>query len=322
MVRQKMIVSSQRSVCPGLARLDSTFSIVAFDPSTKDLGVAVQSRYFSVGPVVPWAEAGVGAVATQSFANVSYGPRGLKLLKEGVAVQEVIDKLTGDDEGREYRQVGIIDAKGKAGVYTGKRCLQWAGSKIGRYYSAQGNILVSGEVVESMGRKFEVTKGDLADRLVATLEGGEQAGGDARGRQSAAILVVRKGKGRAGYGDRLIDLRVEDHVDPIAELKRLLKLHRIYYLIDEAEEKLTAGDSENAISTLRKAVKLNPNSDDAYLELGLTYVKIGEEENAVNAFEQALEINPKMKVVISQLYKLGEFKISEKFLERIGIKQS
>jgi len=302
------------------ARLASTFSIVAFDPSTKNLGVAVQSRYFSVGPVVPWAEAGVGAIATQSFVNVSYGPKGLQLLKEGLTIQEVIDKLTGEDEGREYRQLGIIDANGKSAAYTGKKCLDWAGSKTGKYYSVQGNILAGEEVVKSMGRKFEVTKGDLADKLMAALEGGEEAGGDARGRQSAAMLVVGKGKGRGGYGDRLIDLRVEDHADPIAELKRILKLHRVYYLIDEAEEMLTAGDTENAISTLRKAIELNSSSDDAYLDLGIMYLKIGEERKAIDAFRQALQINPRMKVVLGQLSKLAQVKISKEFIKKIETK--
>jgi uncharacterized Ntn-hydrolase superfamily protein len=312
---------NQESYYLKLARLASTFSIVAFDPSTKNLGVAVQSRYFSVGPVVPWAEAGVGAIATQSFVNVSYGPKGLQLLKEGLTVQEVIDKLTSEDEGREYRQLGIIDANGNAAAYTGKKCLDWAGSKTGKCYSAQGNILAGEEVVKNMGRKFEATKGDLADKLMAALEGGEEAGGDARGRQSAAILTVGRGKGRGGYGDRLVDLRVEDHVDPIAELRRLLKLHRVYYLIDEAEERLTAGNTENAISTLRKAIELNSNSDDAYFELGMMYMKIGEERKAIDAFKHALQINPKMKVLINQLSKLGEFKISKEFIKKIKIRQ-
>jgi uncharacterized Ntn-hydrolase superfamily protein len=143
--------------------LVSTFSIVAFDPSTKDLGVAVQSRYFSVGSVVPWAEAEVGAVATQSFVNVSYGPHGLQLLKKGLTVDEVIDRLTKDDEAKEHRQLGIIDSKGNANAFTGKKCLEWAGSKIGRNYAAQGNILAGEEVVQSMGRNFEFTRGDLAE---------------------------------------------------------------------------------------------------------------------------------------------------------------
>jgi uncharacterized Ntn-hydrolase superfamily protein len=166
-----------------------TSSIVAHDPSTGDLGVAVQSRYFSVGPVVPWAEAAVGAVATQAFVNVSYGPRGLQLLKEGLTVEEVIEKLTGEDEGKEFRQLGIVDAKGNAAAYTGTKCLDWAGSRVGKCYSTQGNILTGEEVVEKIAEKFESTKGDLAGRLVAALEAGEKAGGDAEGASQRRCLL-------------------------------------------------------------------------------------------------------------------------------------
>jgi len=305
-----------------MGRLSSTFSILAFDPATRDLGVAVQSRYFSVGPVVPWAEAHVGAIATQSFVNVSYGPKGLQLLKEGLTVEEVIEKLTREDEGREFRQLGIIDAKGNSAAYTGKKCLEWAGSRVGKYYSAQGNILADEDVVKRMGRKFERSRGDLADRLIAALEGGEEAGGDARGRQSAALLVVRKGKGRGGYGDRLIDLRVEDHPNPIRELKRLLTLHRVYYLIDEGEEMLVRGEAEKAVSTIKKAIELNPNSDDAYLDLGMMYMKIGEKEKAINAFKEALRINPKMRVVVRQLPKVGLIEVDKAFFKKLRITQT
>ena len=296
-------------------RHGSTFSIVGFDPVTKDLGVAVQSRYFSVGPVVPWAEAEVGAVATQSFVNVSYGPSGLQLLKQGLTVEEVIARLTGPDEGREMRQVGIIDARGNAAAYTGKKCMEWAGSRVGENYSAQGNILASGKVVQAMSHRFESSKGDLAEKLVAALEGGEAAGGDRRGRQSAALLVVRKGKGRADFGDRLVDLRVEDHSDPIAELKRLLKLHRVYYLIDEAESQLALKQTKKALATIRSAIRLDPTSDDAYLDLAMMYVKLGDMEKAKQAFRQTLRLNPRMKGVIKQLPKVGLIKVPKGFFE-------
>jgi len=302
-----------------ITRLVPTYSIVAYDHSTCDLGVAVQSRYFSVGPIVPWAEANVGVIATQSFVNVSYGPRGLQLLKEGLTCEEVIEKLTGEDEGREFRQLGIVDAKGNAAAYTGTKCLDWAGSKIGKCYSAQGNILSGKEVVENMAEKFESTKGDLADRLVAALEAGEKAGGDARGRQSAALLVVRKNAGRAGYGDKFIELRVEDNQDPIAELKRLLKLHRLYFLIDEAESKFTQGDSESAVSNIKEALKINPHNDDAYIDLGLIYLRLKKTSDAFKAFKKALRINPKMAVVIKQLPKLGTAEVPENFLKKLQI---
>jgi uncharacterized Ntn-hydrolase superfamily protein len=291
---------------PELNRLVSTFSIVAFDPKTKNLGVAVQSRYFSVGTAVPWAQAEVGAIATQSFVNVSYGPRGLRLLKRGLTVNQVIEKLTNKDKSRDYRQLGIIDAKGNAAAYTGTKCMHWAGGKIGKNYTAQGNILASEKVVQNMGRKFETTKGDLADRLVAALEGGQEAGGDVRGRQSAALLVVGERKTKSGYGDRLIDLRVEDHPEPIAELKRLLRLHRVYSLVDEAEEIFTQGNHKKAIATIKKAIELNPNSDDAYVDLGMTYTKMGKKQEARKAFDKAVRLNPNMKTVISQLLKRNQ----------------
>jgi len=286
--------------------LISTFSIVAFDSKTKNLGVAVQSRYFSVGTAVPWAQAEVGAIATQSFVNVSYGPRGLRLLKKGLTVNEVIEKLTSKDKSRDYRQLGIIDAKGNAAAYTGTECLKWAGSKTGKNYTAQGNILANEKVVQKMGKKFETTKSDLSDRLIAALEGGQEAGGDARGRQSAALLVVGERKSKSGYGDRLIDLRVEDHTEPIAELKRLLQLHRVYSLVDEAEEIFTQGNHKKAIATIKKAIELNPNSDDAYVDLGMTYTKMGKTQEARKAFNKATNLNPNMKTVISQLTKRNQ----------------
>jgi len=305
----------QRLKCP----LVSTFSIVAFDPSSKELGVAVHSRYFSVGSVVPWAEADVGVIATQSFVNVSYGPRGLKLLKKGLTVDEVIDRLTKEDEAREYRQLGIIDSKGNANAFTGKKCLEWAGSRVGKNYAAQGNILAGEEVVKNMGRKFESTRGDLAERLVASLEGGEEAGGDARGRQSAALLVVKKGFGRAGYGDRHVDLRVEDHPNPIEELKRLLKLHRVYSLIDESEDKLTKGDLEDAMLTVKKVITLNPNIDDAHIDLGILSLKLGKKKEAIKAFRKALHLNPKMKKLIKQLPNAGLMEPNEEIFTELGI---
>jgi uncharacterized Ntn-hydrolase superfamily protein len=300
--------------------LVSTFSIVAFDPATEELGVAVHSRYFSVGSVVPWAEAEVGAVATQSFVNVSYGHRGLQLLKNGLSVDEVIAKLTSEDEERDYRQLGIIDAKGDAAAFTGKRCLQWAGSETGPDYSAQGNILTSNKVVENMGEQFESTVGDLADRLVAALIAGDKAGGDARGRQSAALLVVRKDGGRAGYGDKRIDLRVEDHRNPIIELKRLLSLHKVYSLIDESEDKLTKCDFQEAIVAIRKAVKLGPKVDDAHIDMGILYLKLDRKKEAVEAFREALRLNPKMRNLVKQLPKVGLIEPDEDLFAELGIK--
>jgi uncharacterized Ntn-hydrolase superfamily protein len=201
-----------------------TFSIVAYDPENGDLGVAVASRYLAVGAVVPWAKAGVGAIATQAWGDTSYGVKGLEMLQRGVTPQEVLEKLTAADEGREHRQVGIVDASGISVSYTGAKANPWAGHRSGGNYAVQGNILVGEKVVLAMERAFLETEGDLADRLMAALEAGDSAGGDARGKQSAALLVVRNMG--SGYSDRYVDLRADDHAEPVIELRRIYELYR------------------------------------------------------------------------------------------------
>ena len=204
----------------------ATFSIVARDPETGELGIAVQSKFVAVGSVVPWAKAGVGAIATQSFANTTYGPRGLELLAKGVAPEEVLKQLTADDPQRERRQAGIVDAKGKSATFTGKDCLSWAGGLAEENVCVQGNILAGEGVAAAMLKAYKESKGDLGDRLIAALAAGQEAGGDTRGKQSAALLVVREGWGYGGFNDRYRDLRVDDHADPIPELKRVYDIHR------------------------------------------------------------------------------------------------
>jgi len=205
----------------------STFSIVAYDPAVGDWGVAVASRYFSVGAVVPWAEAGVGAIATQANVNVGYGPRGLELLKQGLTARQVLDKLLAEDtfEGKDGRQVAIIDSKGGIAAFTGSNAPKWAGDRQGKTWSVQGNILAGPQVTESMGKAFEATTGELAEKLYAALKAGDDAGGDSRGKQSASMLVVRKGGGRNINNDRRIYINVDDSPDPLKELRRLLDLN-------------------------------------------------------------------------------------------------
>jgi uncharacterized Ntn-hydrolase superfamily protein len=204
----------------------ATFSIVAYDPETQELGIAVQSKFIAVGAVVPWAKAGVGAVATQSFANTTYGPKGLELLEKGEKPDDVLAKLTEADPGREQRQAGVVNAKGQAATYTGKKCMKWAGGLTGENYAIQGNILAGEDVVKNMEKAFKEAKGDLGDRLIAALQAGQDAGGDIRGMQSAALLIVRDGWGYGGFNDRYRDVRVDDHPEPIKELKRVYEIHR------------------------------------------------------------------------------------------------
>src|SRR5258708_6230174 len=215
-----------------------TFSIVARDPEAGELGIAVQSKFLAVGAVVPWAQAEVGAIATQAWANTTYGPGGLALLASGLSAKETIARLTGADDGRASRQVGIVAIHGEPATFTGDECFPWAGGHVGEHYSCQGNILVGEETVLSMARTFEQTSGHLCDRLMAALAAGQSAGGDSRGQQSAALLVVREKGGYGGFNDRFIDLRVDDHPHPIEELQRILELHKLYLFPPEPQDSL------------------------------------------------------------------------------------
>lgn len=212
-----------------------TFSIVAVDPATGEIGIAVQSRIVAVGGIVPFAKAGVGAVATQAYANVRYGPVGLALLAEGLPPDECLRLLTSNDPLREARQAGIIDASGRPATWTGNECLDWAGGIVGKHFAVQGNILAGREVVAAMAAAFEKSEGVLAERLLAALKAGQAAGGDKRGMQSAALLVVREGWGYGGLNDRYRDLRVDEHDDPITELERVYHEHRRLFPRPEAQ---------------------------------------------------------------------------------------
>ena len=213
-----------------MAKRIATYSIAACDLEAGQWGVAVQSKFLSVGSVVPWAEPGVGAVATQAYANPRYGPNGLALMRDGKSAQEAVDELTAADDGREQRQLGIVDAEGRAATFTGNECFDWAGGRTGQGYAAQGNILVSGETVDALATTFEGSAGNpLAERLLDCLAAAQAAGGDKRGQQSASLLIVEQDGGYAQLSDIVVDLRVEDHERPIEELTRIYKLHRAIF---------------------------------------------------------------------------------------------
>ena len=203
----------------------ATYSIAACDRDAGQWGVATQSKFLSVGSVVPWAEPGVGAIATQAYANPRYGPEGLALLRSGLSAEEVVERLTSADEGRDHRQLGVVDGQGRAASYTGSECMEWAGGRTGDCYAAQGNILVSAETVDAIAETFESSSGPLATRLLDCLDAAQAAGGDRRGQQSAALLIVEKDGGYAGLSDVVVELRVEDHERPLEELRRLYGLH-------------------------------------------------------------------------------------------------
>jgi len=222
----------------------STYSIVACDLATSQWGVAVQSKFLSVGSVVPWAEPHVGAIATQAYANPRYGPEGLRLLREGLSADEVVARLTEADDGRDERQLGVVDSRGKAAAYTGSDCMEWAGHRVGECYSAQGNILVSAETVDALAVTFESTEGDtLERRLIDCLAAAQVAGGDRRGQQSASLLVVEQNGGYAQLSDVIVDLRVDDHPKPIEELRRLYGLHFRLFGVTPSEDWLPLDDA-------------------------------------------------------------------------------
>jgi len=246
-------------------RIVATFSIVAFDPDTDTLGVAVQSKFLAVGSIVPWARAGAGAVATQAMANFNYGPRGLDLMSRGRTAEETVQALISSDAEREHRQLGVVAARGRAATFTGGECFEWAGGVTGEHYAAQGNILIGPETVEAMAKTFEATAGDLAGRLLAALDAGQAAGGDSRGKQSAALLVVREGGGYGGDNDHVLDLRVDDHPEPIRELIRLRSLHTLYF--GETED-VVAVDGEvrqDVAASLERLGYLEEGGDDEAL---------------------------------------------------------
>src|SRR6266536_5401336 len=226
-----------------MARTVATYSIAACDLDAGQWGVATQSKFLAVGSVVPWAEPKAGAVATQAYANPRYGPEGLSLLREGLPAQEVVERLTSADDGRDQRQLGIVDREGRSASFTGAECLDWAGGRTGNCYAAQGNILVSAETVDAIAETFESSSGPLAERLLACLDAAQAAGGDSRGQQSAALLVVEKDAGYAKLSDTLVDLRVDDHERPIDELRRLFGLHRELFGATPSQDWLEVDDA-------------------------------------------------------------------------------
>ncbi|MBT2659647.1 DUF1028 domain-containing protein [Bacillus sp. ISL-45] len=253
-----------------------TFSIVGYDPQEKEWGIAVQSKFLGVGAVVPFAKAGVGAVATQSYANTAYGPQALELMAQGKAAEEVMELITKDDPDKEMRQVGLIDAGGNPATFTGTYCYDWAGGVTGKHFAAQGNILVDENTVKAMAETFESTAGSLAHRLLQALNAGQQAGGDSRGQQSAALLVVKEKGGYGGYNDRYIDLRVDDHPEPITELIRIYGLQQLYFAKAKPENVVTVDGEirETVVQHLKRLdyLKADPADDEELHKALIAYI--------------------------------------------------
>ena len=269
----------------------ATFSIVARDPTTEELGVAVQSRAFRAAAIVSYAKAGVGAIATQASANQSYGPRGLELLEQGLSPDEVVARLTNADEGRDRRQLAVIDAQGRVSAYTGSRTSDWAGHIEGNNYSVQGNILVSEQVVQAMAQAFETAEGELAERLMEALDAGQAAGGDARGKQSGGILVVKPIGDSGRTTDRWIDVRVDDHPTPFLEIRRLMNMAVSRNKTRLATQLASEGRFPDAIAAQRKAIAMRPGNDQYLYGLARLHARAGNTASAIEVLSQAIVMN-------------------------------
>ena len=295
-----------------------TYSIVARDPVTGELGVAVQSHYFSVGSVVTWAEPGVGAVATQSFANVTYGPEGLALMREGLPAAEALAELIARDAEQDVRQVAMVDAGGGVATHTGARCVAAAGHLVGDGYSVQANLMIDDSIWPAMARAYDAASGDLADRLVAALEAAQAAGGDLRGQQSAALLVVAGERPERPGEGRRFDLRVEDHPAPVAELQRLVRLARAYRHVEAADEAVGQGRYEDAAAVYRAAVELAPEIAELKVWAGLALLRMGQEPEAMALLAAGLREDPGLAVLVPRVAALGLAPDDPALLERIA----
>jgi uncharacterized Ntn-hydrolase superfamily protein len=294
-----------------------TFSIVARDPETGELGVAVQSHWFSVGQIVPWAEAGLGAVATQSFVDPSYGKLGLDLMRAGKSAPDALKALLAGDEARDVRQVAMIDAQGRVAAHTGSKDIQAAGHIVGRNYSVQANLMLNDKVWPAMSRAFETTKGDLAERMLAALDAAQEAGGDIRGRQSAAIIVVTgKPTGRP-WADRIFDLRVDDSPEPLKELRRLVTLQRAYNHMNAGDLAVEKKDNEGALREYSAAEKLVPDNAEMIYWHAVALVNMGRVEESLPLFRRVFAMDKNWATLTPRLPKSGLLPDDAKLIERI-----
>ena len=295
-----------------------TYSIVARDPETGEMGVAVQSHWFSVGSVVSWGESGVGVVATQSFVNKSFGLRGLNLLKEGNSPQEAIDILLSDDEGKDARQVAILDVKGRVATYTGSKCIKYAGHITGENFSVQANLMFTDKVWPAMAESFKQSKNlPLPERLIKSLKAAESVGGDIRGKQSAALLVVAGTTQENKWDDPLIDLRVEDHIEPLKEIERLLKVWRAYEHMNNGDIATEQGDMGKALEEYKAAQNIYPNNLEMTFWTAVSLANKNKLENALVMFKRVFKKDKNWVILAERLPEVGLLNLKEEDLKRI-----
>lgn len=298
-------------------RLVHTYSIVARDPQTGEMGVAVQSNWFSVGSLVSWAEAGVGAIATQSFVNPSFGPHGLELLRSGKTAQDVLKELLDADEGREVRQLAIVDAKGNVAAHTGKKCIPAAGHYVGDNFSVEANLMLNDKVWPAMAKAFQESTGPLAERMVTALEAAQSVGGDIRGKQSAAILVVRAQPTGKIWEDRAIDLRIEDHAEPVKEIRRLLKLYRAYEFMNKGDYAVEKNDMKSALEFYGNAEKMFPDNQEMKFWHAVALANNGMVKESLPIFKEVFKANSNWAVLTERLPAVGQLTVSKEDLQRI-----
>ena len=294
-----------------------TYSIVAFDEKTGDMGVEVQSHWFSVGTIVTWGEAGVGVVATQSFVNPAFGPGGLELLRKGKTPQEAVDELLKSDEGREFRQLAILDSKGIAASFTGKLCIQPAGNIVGKNFSTQANLMSNDKIWPAMAEAFQKSEGPLAERMLLALEAAEKAGGDVRGKQSAALLVVRAKSTGKIWEDRLVDLRIDDSSAPLPELRRLLKVHRAYDHMNNGDLAVEKNNMDMAMKEYSSAMKMFPENLEMKFWTAVALANKGMMKEAVPIFKDIFKKDKNWKDLTPRLLPNGLLKVNGKQLEEI-----
>jgi len=318
LVVSKPVISGVASDKPAVPlRPVHTFSIVARDPATGELGVAVQSHWFSVGSIVAWAEAGVGAVATQSFVDPSYGKNGLDMMRAGKSAPDTLKELLEKDEGREVRQVAMIDAQGRVDAWTGKNDIQSAGHIVGKDFSVQANLMLNDKIWPAMARAFENTKGDLADRMLAALDAAQAAGGDIRGRQSAAIVVVTGKPTGQAWKDRTFDLRVDDSPEPLVELRRLVTLQRAYNHMNAGDLAVEKKDNEGALREYGAAEKLVPNSAEMIYWHAVALVNMGRVDESLPLFRKVFAMDRNWITLTPRLPKSGLLPDDPKLIDRI-----
>jgi uncharacterized Ntn-hydrolase superfamily protein len=298
--------------------LAHTFSIVARDPNTGEMAVAVQSHWFSVGTTVSWGEAGVGVVATQSFVNKSFGLRGLELLKQGKSPQEALDSLLNDDSGKDFRQVAILDKLGRVATHTGKKCIESAGHANGENFSVQANMMLNDKVVPAMERAWkENSTLPLAERMVKVLEAAQQAGGDIRGKQSAALLVVASQATVSSWEDRLVDLRVDDSENPIIEIVRLLNVHRAYEHMNMGDLYIERNDMQKAMAEYRSAMKMLPQNLEMQYWTAITLANSKEIGKATDMLQRIYKKDDNWRELTKRLVKSGLLQVRENELNEL-----